>query len=77
MRGSYSGDDRSTTVINRCSGGADNAYTEDFVIASTRRQHVYLYSYPSRVNLNIIYHDAPASATATSFRPSSPDSSRR
>ncbi|PON56528.1 hypothetical protein PanWU01x14_180960 [Parasponia andersonii] len=77
MRGSHSRDDRSTTAINRGSGGTDSAYAEDFVIASSRYQYVYLCSYPSRVHFNIVYHDAPASAIATLFRQSSTDSSRR
>ncbi|PON64576.1 hypothetical protein PanWU01x14_122880 [Parasponia andersonii] len=74
MRGGYSRADRSTTAINRGSSGADSTYAEDFVIVSTRCQHVYLYSYRSRVHFNIVYHDAPTSAIATSFRSSSPDS---
>ncbi|PON89764.1 hypothetical protein TorRG33x02_144440 [Trema orientale] len=76
-RGSHSGDDRSTTAINRGSGGTDSSYAEDFVITCTRCQHVYLCSYPSGVHFDIIWHDAPASATATSFLPSSTDSSRK
>ncbi|PON78906.1 LOW QUALITY PROTEIN: hypothetical protein TorRG33x02_236840 [Trema orientale] len=76
-RGGHSEDDHSTTAINRGLGGVDSAYVEDFVIANTKCQHVYLCSYPSRVHFDIVYHDAPASTTTISFRPSSPDSSRR
>ncbi|PON89589.1 hypothetical protein TorRG33x02_145710 [Trema orientale] len=77
MRGGYSGDDRSTTVINRGSGGTYSAFVEDFIITSTRCQHVYPCSYLSEVHFDIVSHDAPAPTTTTSFRPSSTDSSRR
>ncbi|PON39611.1 hypothetical protein PanWU01x14_303910 [Parasponia andersonii] len=45
----------------------DSAYAKNFVIASKRCQYVYPYSYPFKVHFDIVWHDAPAFATATSF----------